>query len=129
MNTTNLPTRLIAAGLPLIVIAIVFGAMGYTLTRTKTRAVPPLPPAVQQAAGVEGVVTALQGNQLTLTTTDGRMQTFTLQPDAKVEVLKPATLADLKNGDWVNGGAIQHPDTILALTGLVLIPNPVVPQP
>ena len=129
MNTTNLPTRIVAAGLPLVVIALVFGAMGYTLTQTRTRAVPPLPPAAQQATGVEGVVTGLQGNQLTLTTPDGRLQTLTLEPDAKVELLKPASLADVKNGDWVNGGAIQHPETILALTGLVLIPDPVVPQP
>ena len=129
MNTTNLPTRIFAAGLPLVVIALVFGAMGYTLTQTKTRAIPPLPPAAHQATGVEGVVTGLQGDQLTLTTPDGRLQTFTLQPDAKVEVLKPASMADVKNGDWVNGGAIQHPETILALTGLVLIPDPVVPQP
>ncbi len=129
MNTTNLPIRVIAVGLPLIVIALVFGAMGYTLTKTRTHAIPPLPPAAQQPAGVEGVVSSLQGNQVTLTTPDGRLQTFTLEPGAKVEVLKPATLADVKTGDWVNGGAIQHPQTILALTGLVLIPNPVVPQP
>ncbi|HEX5369065.1 MAG TPA: hypothetical protein VFY10_06575 [Dehalococcoidia bacterium] len=127
MNTTNLPTRIIAAGLPLLVIALVFGAMGYTLTKTRTRAVPPLPPAVQQATGVEGVVSSLQGNQLTLTTTGGRPQTFTLQPGATIETLKPATLADVKPGDWVNGGAIQHPQTTLALTGLIVIPNPVVP--
>ncbi len=129
MNTTNLPVRIIAVGIPLVVIALIFGAMGYTLTQTKTRAVPPLPPAVQQATGLEGVVSSLQGDQLTLTTADGRLQTFTLEPGAKVEALKPATLADVKSGDWINGGAIQHAQTILALTGLVLIPNPVVPQP
>ena len=121
--------RVIAAGLPLVVIALVFGAMGYTLTQTKTRPVPPLPPAPQQPAGIEGVVTSLEGNQLTLTTADGQLQNYRLQPGAKVELLKPASLADLNSGDWVNGGAIQHPATVLALTGLVLIPNPVVPPP
>lgn len=127
MNPTNLPTRIIAAGLPLVVIALIFGALGYALTQTKTRPVPPLPPASEQASGTQGVVQAIQGTELTLTTDDGRSQTLKLQPDVKVEVLRPATLADLRVGDWINGGAIIHPQTRLALTGLIVIPNPVLP--
>jgi hypothetical protein len=60
-----------------------------------------------------------------LTTQDGAALTLRLAADAPIELLKPITASQLKPGDWVNGGAIPHRQSVLALTGLVVISEPV----
>ncbi len=42
-------------------------------------------------------------------------------------MLEPISLTAIQLGDWLNGGAIPHPDTILALVSLILLPDPVTP--
>ena len=44
-----------------------------------------------------------------------------------MELLEPINLAAIELGDWLNGGAIPHPDTLLALVSLILLPEPVTP--
>lgn len=127
MDKQSLPVRIIAAGLPLLVIALVFGAIGYATTDAETTPIPPLPAAEPGIQAAHGEVTALSGDQLTLVTESGESLTYTLPSGAAVERLVPIDLAAIQVGEWLNGGAIPHPDTLLALLSLVLLPEPVTP--
>jgi hypothetical protein len=122
----NLLTRVLAAGLPLLVIALIFGGAGYALKNPATTPLTPLGPAEGQAAGLTAVVQELAGDQLSVTVEDGSTLRYRLAATAPVEALQPASLADLRIGDWLNGGAVQHAQTVLALVGLILIPDPVI---
>ena len=127
MDKQSLPVRIFAAGLPLILIALVFGAIGYATTEPETAPIEPLaeaPPGVQAA---RGEIASLSGNEITLVTESGEELEFTLAADAPVEVLEPISLAAVQLGDWLNGGAIPHPDTVLALVSLILLPEPETP--
>lgn len=127
MDQQNLLTRIVAAGLPLVVIAIVFGAVGYATTRPQPAPIPPLTAAPPTMPAAQGELFDLQGNQIRIVTETGAQRQFTLSPDAPVEILIPIGLADLKLGDWLNGGAVGHPDTLLALLNLILLSDPVTP--
>lgn len=129
MNINNLLVRVIAAGLPLVVIALIAGAAGYVSESTETKPIPPLPAEADAPEGVVGSATSFSGDVLTIVTEDGREMTFRLRADAAVEMLRPIELSELSLGDWINGGAIPHAQTTLALVGLVLIEQPVVETP
>lgn len=122
-----MPIRIIAAGLPLIVIALVFGAIGYATTETETTPIPPLAPAATGVPSAQGEVTGVSGGRLTLVTEAGAPLDYGLSDSATVEVLTPIELAAIQVGDWLNGGAIPHPDTLLALVSLILLTEPVTP--
>ena len=125
----NLLTRVLAAGLPLLVIALIAGAAGY-VSKTADRApVPPLAAADPDPGGVRGSIQSISVDQLTLVTNGGETVTLRLQPDTQIEVMTPIGASELKPGDWVNGGAIPPADTVLALVGLVFIPDPVLQTP
>jgi hypothetical protein len=126
MGSPGLITRVIAAALPLIVIALVFGGAGYALKQPDIQPIPQLPPVEEHVTGVRGIIQSLAGDQLSLTTPDGATHTYRLTPDAKIEVLQPTSAEDIAVGDWLNGGAIPNSQTVYALSGLVLIPDPVV---
>jgi hypothetical protein len=70
---------------------------------------------------------SFEGGRITLVTENGATADYALGADATVEVLAPINLAAVQIGDWLNGGAIPHPDTLLALESLVLLPEPVTP--
>jgi hypothetical protein len=125
----SLLTRIAAAVAPLLVIALIAGAAGYVSKQADRAPVPPLAADDAGPGGVHGSVQSFAGNDLTLITSAGETVKLRLAPDARVEVLAPISAADLKPGDWVNGGAIPHADTVLALVGLVLISDPVVRTP
>jgi hypothetical protein len=125
----NLLIRIIAAGLPLVVVALIAGAAGYFIKGTKTTALPPLPAEAEHATGIEGSIQSFSNDELTIVATDGTPMTFDLPGESTVERLQTISRADLSIGDWVNGGAIPHKDTILALVGLVEIADPVVQAP
>ena len=127
MDNQNPLIRIVAAGLPLIVIALVFGAIGYATTKAETTPIPPLAGADPGVPAAQGEITDVSGNQITLVTEAGATLNYTLAPDAVVEVLEPINLAAVQLGDWLNGGAIPHPDTLLALVSLILLPDPVTP--
>jgi hypothetical protein len=125
----SLLTRVFAAAAPLLVIALIAGAAGYVAEKPGRAPVPALAAEDSGPGGVRGSVQSFSGNDLTVITSAGESVQLRLAPDARVEVLVPITAADLKPGDWVNGGAIPHADTVLALVGLVLISDPVVRAP
>jgi hypothetical protein len=127
LDNQTLPVRILAAGLPLVLIALVFGAVGYATKDPKTTPIPPLqaPPAGPTAA--RGEIVSFEGGRITLVTENGATADYGLGADVTVEVLAPINLAAVQIGDWLNGGAIPHPDTLLALESLVLLPEPVTP--
>ena len=127
MDKQSLPVRVFAAGLPLAIIALIFGAIGYATTETETSPIPALAAAVPGVQAAQGELTNVSGNEITIVTETGESQTYTLASDATVELLEPINLAAIELGDWLNGGAIPHPDTLLALVSLILLPEPVTP--
>jgi hypothetical protein len=127
LDNQSLLVRIVAAGLPLVVIAIVFGAIGYATKEPETTPIPPLAEAPAGPNAARGEVLSVEGGSLTLTAEDGTRLDYTLAPDATVEVLEPISLAGVEVGDWINGGAIPHPQTLLALERLILLPEPVTP--
>jgi hypothetical protein len=78
---------------------------------------------------VLGSVQSFSNDQLTIVTNDGTPMSFDLPGESTIERLMPISLEELAIGDWINGGAIPHADTKLALVGLVLISDPVVNTP
>jgi hypothetical protein len=128
VDNSSLLLRVLAAGVPLLIIALIAGTAGYVSKRAGQEAVPPL--ASQAAAdGIRGAVQSASGDELTIVTASGEQLKLRLLPDARIEVLTPMPASALSPGDWVNGGAIPHAQTVLALTGLVMIPDPVVQSP
>lgn len=129
MASQNLPLRIFAAGLPLVVIALIAGAAGYFTANPEPAPVPPLAAAEEQPAGIQGAIQSYANDQLTIATSDGTQLTFDLPGDSAIEQLITIERSDLSLGDWINGGAIPHRQTVLALTGLVLISDPVIQTP
>jgi hypothetical protein len=126
---TPLLTRIALAGVPLLIIALIAGAAGYFSKDPGTKPIPALQPAPDREQAVRGVLRSVSGDQITVGTESGQTFTFRLQPNAPIEQLAPASVAELRPGDWLNGGAIPHAQTVLALLGLVVLPDPVVPPP
>jgi hypothetical protein len=129
VNNTNLLTRVLIAGVPLLVIALIAGAAGYVSKKADRAPVPALAAGVAGPEGVRGSVQGFTDDELTLITAEGRSIKLRLTADARVEVLTPISASDLRPGDWINGGAIPHADTVLALLGLVVISDPVLQTP
>jgi hypothetical protein len=127
LDKQSLPIRVIAAGLPIAVIALVFGAIGYVTTDSEPAPIPQLPPASGGIPATQGEVTAVDANRITIALESGESRDFAIAPDATVEMLETINLATIQLGDWLNGGAMPHPDTLLALVSLILIPDPVTP--
>jgi hypothetical protein len=75
------------------------------------------------AANVRGLVQAVTSDRLTLTTGDGVVE-LQLTPSTSIEALqRPASFAALTPGDWLNVGASPHQQTLLVITGLIVIPQ------
>jgi hypothetical protein len=129
MTTNSLLVRIVMAGLPLVVIALIAGAAGYVTKGAQTRPVPPLPAEAPRATGIQGAVQSFSNDQLTIITADGAPMTFNLPGQSTVERLTAITRAELQVGAWINGGAMPHAQTVLALVGLVLISDPVLNTP
>jgi hypothetical protein len=127
LDNQSLLVRVIAAGLPLAVIALVFGAVGFATTERKTTPIPALAAADPGINASQGEIMSISAGRITLVTDAGEALDYALSPDAAVEVLEPIELAAVQIGDWLNGGAIPHPDTLLALVSLILLPEPVTP--
>lgn len=129
MPINNLLIRIVAAGLPLVVIALIAGASGYVSKTAETTPITPLPPQAERTVGVQGAVQSFSNDQLTIVATDGTPMTFNLPGESTVERLMTISRAELAVGDWINGGAISHAQSVLALEGLVLISDPVLNTP
>ena len=129
MPTGNLLVRIFAAGLPLVVIALIAGAAGYVTKGTQTEPIPPLAPEAERTVGIQGAVQSFSNDQLTIAATDGTPMTFDLPGQSTIERLTAITRAELQVGDWINGGAIPHAQTVLVLVGLVQVSDPVLNSP
>jgi hypothetical protein len=127
LNNDNPLLRVLAVVAPILIIAVVAGAIGYATTKPKVAPIPPLPDAPPAQAAAQGQITDVSADHVTLVTDAGATLDYAIAPDATVEALKPISLAMLQPGDWINGGAIPHPDTILALVSLIYLPDPVTP--
>lgn len=126
MDKQSLLTRIVAAGLPLLVIALVFGGAGYALKDPGQEPIPDLPPADVRTTGARGVIQSVGNGQIVIATEDGATLSYQLSPNVTVETLRPTTFEALQTGDWLNGGAVPHAQSLFALEGLILIPDPVV---
>ncbi|MPZ50146.1 MAG: hypothetical protein GEU75_12765 [Dehalococcoidia bacterium] len=85
------------------------------------RAGPPEAEAPPPVTAVRGVIQQLNGDQVTLTTSSGGI-TVRLAPGSIIETLGATTTLHLAVGDdWLNVGAVGHPQTLFAINGLVVI--------
>lgn len=105
------------------------GGAGYLTAGSEPKQIAPLPPEEERATGIMGSVQSFSDDELTIVLADGTSKTYEVPGESTIERLVPLTRSDLMIGDWINGGAILHPDTILALVGLVLISDPVIQSP
>ena len=91
-------------------------------------------PALAQGGGAPGAganavriagatVDKIDGNSLTVKTNDGMTQTLTLAPDLVVFANKKATMADIKNGDYVASAAVKGTDGKLHSTEVRIFPD------
>lgn len=127
MPASSLPARVLIAGLPLVLIALVAGAAGYATANPGTEPVPALTPRLGEAQALRGRIESVSGDEIAIVSDAGGTVRFRLAAGAPVETLAGFSLAEVKQGDWINGGAIPHPQTVFALTGLVVVPDPVLP--
>jgi hypothetical protein len=103
-----------------VVLALVAGAIGYAtasdgVTSSRFDAGEPATPPY-----LRGAVQSLNGETLTLSTDAGPVS-LKLIPSVPVEALRPVGPSTLTVGDWLNGGAMRHQQTVLALTAMVAI--------
>jgi hypothetical protein len=109
--------------LPLAILlasGLLAGAAGYFLD--KDGAATPSAPSPVASTFVTGVVQEVTPANLTLSV-DGTTRTFSLSERSTAEMLQATTLIAIRAGDWLNAGAIQHAQTLFALTGIVVIPQ------
>ncbi len=88
---------------PMLLGTLLIGA--FTHAATEAPAAPPQP-----MRPVTGVVRALDGAQLTVELADGSKFTAPLAADARITAQRPASLADIKSGDFVASAAVQGAD-------------------
>jgi hypothetical protein len=125
----NLLLRIVTAGLPLVLIAFVAGVTGYVSKEAGTAPIPPLAAQEPAPTGVLGAVQSFSNDQLVIVANDGTQMTFDVPGESTIERLTTIAVDDLTVGDWINGGAIPHAQTVLALVGLVLVADPVMATP
>jgi hypothetical protein len=82
-------------------VAMVFGA---ALTVGATSAQQP------QGTRIRGIIEKLDGNVLSVKSSDGASLQVTLVPDVQVVDVEKATLADIKPGEFVGSAAMPQPD-------------------
>ena len=115
----DLLRRSIAPVLALVIVVVLAGAGGYLSAGGSDR--PSTAPSAPEARYLAGAVSGVSGDKLTVTTQGGAVE-LSLAPNATIEVLRPTTLDRISTGDWLNGGAVPHMQTLLALVGVVVIP-------
>jgi hypothetical protein len=110
----------VAPALLLVLLALAAGILGYfSVSRAADR---PAAAVETQAPFIRGVIQSLTADELTLGSESGPIR-VPLAPDAPVEVLRAIGTQQVTSGDWLNGGAVPHAQTLFALTGIVVIPQ------
>ena len=120
----SLPAWL-APALLLAAIALAFAAVILLARRAAAPDVPPEPPALRPPAPARPA-TALDVQQAAsgrLTLSDGTRDT-PLAPGARVEVLRPATTADVRPGDWLEVIGIPNEVRNFSIRSMVLLAGP-----
>ena len=112
----------------IVAVGVISAAAGYLTGEQDSVLLPPAATPAAQTDIVRGTVQALEGGALTLSTEAGPTSVI-LAPDAVLEALRPTTLGVVRAGDWLNAGAVPHQQTLLALTGIVIIPPSVLRTP
>jgi hypothetical protein len=113
--------RTVAPALGLVAVALVALLVGY-VTKGSEQTTSNHVALVNQLEAARGVVQEISGDRLTLATGAGT-ETLRLSPSTIVEVLRPASPATLREGDWLNAGAVPHEQTLFAIIGLIVIPQ------
>jgi hypothetical protein len=72
-------------------------------------------PAQEQPAGIRGTLAAVAGDRLSVETRAGEMVQLQLKEDAGIFVVRPATLEDIKAGDFVGVTSIEAGSRSVAL--------------
>jgi hypothetical protein len=114
------PVSNLTGGVVVLVVGLVALAIGY-ISAGQDHSTPVDADPVRPAS-TRGVVQSVTADSLTVTT-DGGARSFRLTPSTQTEALRPATVSAIREGDWINGGALPHAQTLFALTGLVLLPR------
>jgi hypothetical protein len=111
--------RVVVPALLVAVVALVAGIGGYFSVGPADK--PPAPAQAPQSPFVRGVIQSISADRLTLSTESGSVE-LRLAANAPVEALRPITVERVAVGDWLNGGAVGHAQTLFALVGLIVIP-------
>jgi len=107
--------------LGLLVVATVALVAGY-VTEAHPRSSPtPAAATAPQGEAVRGEILQVSGDRITVSTRGGT-QTFRLTQATVFETLGTTTPLHVDVGDdWLNVGAVQHPQTLFVISGLVVI--------
>lgn len=102
-------------------VAAVAAVAGYA-TAGSSGAEPATEPSSATGATLRGVVQSLSGDSLRLRTSAGE-SSLKLADATVFEAARPAHLADVRPGDWLNVGAVAHAQTIFAIVSVTIIPE------
>ena len=113
----------IAPAVTLLAVGLSAVVAGYATAGGESNASGTLLEPTPAPAGQEltrGLVRQASGDTLTISV-GGNEKQFRLGPQTLIEALAPTTLAEISAGDWLNGAAISHAQTLFALTRVVVI--------
>ena len=119
----------VAPLLGLLAVALVCAVLGYLTANTRGAKAPGAPAPQPEASLVQGTLSAQTSDSITVMSDSGTSRTYKLSSDLKREQLRAATFAEIRIGDWLNGGAISHAQSVYSLTGFVLIPKELLAAP
>jgi len=79
-------------------------------------ALPPVAAQEQAPYRMRGILEAVEADRLTVATREGETQDVTLQDETRVMVVKPASLEDIKKGDYVGLTSIDSGGRRIAIS-------------
>lgn len=80
--------------------------LGVTNALAQSQPAANAPPGSQPAARVRGVITAFDGNSLEVHTREGNMLHLNVPDSAKINVLSPLKMSDIKQGSFIGVTAV-----------------------
>ena len=89
---------------------------------TTAPAASPAPAPAAQPIRIGGIVTAISGNQITITGADGASSNFTVAPDAWIVKGRPIQAREIHAGDFVATANVNNPDGTGTSTELRVFP-------